>query len=92
MAMGCACIVTDVTGCPELVPDGQGGIVVPTRDPEALATALRRVMSDPALRSAMGRFSRERAVSQYSVRKMCADIEAIARRALAERGVQVDGT
>ena len=88
MAMGCACIVTDVTGCPELVPDGQGGMVVPMRDAAALATALRRVVSDTALRVAMGRVSRERAVTQYSVRKMCRDIEAIARRALAERGVQ----
>jgi glycosyltransferase involved in cell wall biosynthesis len=89
MAMGCACIVTDVSGCPELVPDGRGGIVVPKRNAPALAAALRQVMSEAPLRAAMGRFSRERATREYGVRKMCAEIEAIARRVLGERGVRL---
>ena len=40
-ACGCALVTTDVPGCREVVRDGETGLVVPSRDPMALAQAFR---------------------------------------------------
>jgi glycosyltransferase involved in cell wall biosynthesis len=48
MACGLPIVTTDVSGIPELVRDGDTGIVVPPDDPRALAAALVRVREDPA--------------------------------------------
>lgn len=58
----CACalpiVVTGVGGNPEIVADGVNGFVVPARDPEALATAMGRLLDDPARAEAMGQAGR----------------------------------
>jgi glycosyltransferase involved in cell wall biosynthesis len=61
MNAGRAVIVTDDVGCQEdLVTDGVEGCVYPVRDVEALATALRRVLSSPETAAAMGQRALER--------------------------------
>jgi glycosyltransferase involved in cell wall biosynthesis len=48
-------IVTTPVGCaPETVRDGDTGLIVPSRDSAAIASAVRRLMDDPALRRRMG--------------------------------------
>ena len=47
---GCPVVTTAVSGIPELVRDGENGLLVPPSDPAALADALARVAHDPALR------------------------------------------
>ena len=51
-------VTTDVPGCRELVTDEVNGLLVPPRDSVALAHALRRLISDPALRQRLGREAR----------------------------------
>ena len=53
-ASGLPLVLTDIRGCREVVRDGVEGLLVPVRDPEALADALTRLLEDPALRSADG--------------------------------------
>jgi glycosyltransferase involved in cell wall biosynthesis len=48
-----------VGAAPDLLEDGRSGILVPSDDADAAATALTRLAADPALRAAMGRRSRE---------------------------------
>ena len=43
---GCAIISTEVGGVPELLDHGKAGLLVPPRDPQALAQALRRLLRD----------------------------------------------
>ncbi|XZE51912.1 glycosyltransferase family 4 protein [Planctomycetaceae bacterium SH139] len=50
MALGTPCISTNVTGIPELVRDGETGLLIPQRDAVALADALTRCLDDAALR------------------------------------------
>lgn len=50
MALGTPCISTDVTGIPEVIRDGQTGLLVGQHDAGALAGALERLVSDAALR------------------------------------------
>jgi len=54
MAMGLPVIATDVGGMPELVSDGVDGLLVPARDPRALAEAIALLAGDPSRRKAMG--------------------------------------
>jgi glycosyltransferase involved in cell wall biosynthesis len=49
MAAGTPSVSTRVSGIPELIDDGQEGLLVPERDPKALAAALARLLDDPAL-------------------------------------------
>lgn len=49
MASGLPVVSTTATAIPEVVPDGEAGLLVPPRDPQALAAALLRLLQDPDL-------------------------------------------
>jgi glycosyltransferase involved in cell wall biosynthesis len=57
-AMGKPLIATDVPGCSDIVVDGVNGLLVPAREPRALARAMLILAGDPALRAAMGQAGR----------------------------------
>lgn len=67
MASGKAVVATAVDGPPEIVEDGQSGLLVPPRDPEALAKALVELLKDPQRRAAMGRRGRERVETVFTL-------------------------
>jgi glycosyltransferase involved in cell wall biosynthesis len=54
MTMARATVASDVGDLPEAVTDGVSGLIVPSRDPRALADALDRVLSDAALAERFG--------------------------------------
>lgn len=60
MAAGRACVASNVLGIPEVVADGETGILVPSENPIVLADGMKRLASDPALRASMGRAARMR--------------------------------
>jgi starch synthase len=66
MACGAAVVASRVGGIPEVVADGQTGILVPAGDPAALAAALNALALDQDRAGAMGRRGRERAVAEFS--------------------------
>ena len=70
LATGRAVIATDLPGCRETVEDGVNGFRVPPRDPEALANAMRRFLSDDGLAVRMGRESRLLAQRRFDVHKV----------------------
>jgi glycosyltransferase involved in cell wall biosynthesis len=49
-----ACVATNVSAIPELIADGETGVLVPPEDAAALASALERLIRDPALRARLG--------------------------------------
>ena len=61
MAAAVPVVATDIPGYREVVTDGAEGLLVPPRDPEALAAALVRILSDPDLGARLGRAGRDRA-------------------------------
>jgi starch synthase len=65
MACGTAVVASRVGGIPEVVADGETGLLVPPGDPVALADAVNALVRDQALAAAMGRRGRERAVAEF---------------------------
>ncbi len=51
LAVGTPVVATAVGGVPEVVHDGENGLLVPPRRPDELAAAMRRVIGDPDLRA-----------------------------------------
>jgi len=64
MAAGKPVICTDVGGVPELIDDGECGLLVPPRDPKALAKAMNHLLENSSAGLSMGRASARRAVEQ----------------------------
>jgi glycosyltransferase involved in cell wall biosynthesis len=65
-------VVSDVGGLPEVVNHMTTGLVVPREDEAAIATALKALVQDPALRSRMGAAGRARVEERYEWRR-CVD-------------------
>jgi len=86
MAAGKAIVSTAVDGCREVLEDGVTGLLVPPRDPAALAKALGRVLDDALLRRSLADEAR-RASTRYDIRSCVAAMEALYDEVLAERGL-----
>ena len=78
-AMACsrAVVATRAGGIPESVVDGETGLLVPVRDPAALASAVLRLLRDANLRRALGSAGRTRARARFSARRMVAETAAV---------------
>ena len=60
MAHGLPCVSTHVCGIPEIVTEGEAGLLVPAGDSAALAAALLRLLQDPAYAARLGAAGRRR--------------------------------
>ncbi len=67
MAAGLPVVASAVGGVPELVVDGETGLLVPPGDEDALAEALARLLADPALRRRLGAAGHARALERFDV-------------------------
>jgi glycosyltransferase involved in cell wall biosynthesis len=84
-ALGMPVVATAVGGVPEAVHDGQNGLLVPPRDPAALAAAIESVVADPVRRSALATAAAASA-EQFDVRRTVDRIEAIYRAVAGRTG------
>jgi phosphatidylinositol alpha-mannosyltransferase len=80
MASGLPVVASDTPGYDEVVRDGVDGLLVPPRDPEALARATARVLDDPELAARLTVAARERAAT-YDWEVVTVALEALYRRA-----------
>ncbi len=84
MASGLPCVVSRAGAPPELIgagPDGEGeaGLAVPPGDPEALASAIARLLDDPSRRRAMAERGRQRAERLLSWDAVVERLDAVYR-------------
>jgi glycosyltransferase involved in cell wall biosynthesis len=61
MASGVACIATTVGGVPEVITDGDDGLLVDPGDPDALAAGIRKLLADDVRRAELGTAAARRA-------------------------------
>lgn len=64
-AMGLPQIVTDINGANEIIVDGQNGMIVPSKDPEALYAAMKSMVTDHTLRTSLASNARSLIASRY---------------------------
>ncbi len=77
MAMERACVSTNSTAIPEVVADGQSGILVPPMNPSALAEAISGLLENPALRAQMGAAGRRIVAERFNVERTISDLERL---------------
>lgn len=63
-------VTTDVPGCREIVQHGKNGLLVPPKDPKALAQAICQLIQDPELRERMGDQGRKLVLENFSLEKV----------------------
>jgi glycosyltransferase involved in cell wall biosynthesis len=90
MAAGLPVVASSVGGVPEVVRDGETGIVVPPGDVGALAAALQRVLADAGLRQRFGAAGRARALAEFDLRPFGEAHRQVYDEALAARGVRFE--
>ncbi len=83
MAAGKPLVATRVGGLPDLVEDGVSGLLVPPRDPAALAAGISSLLADDALRRRIGEGARERS-GQFTMAHIGDRFMALYERLLAE--------
>ena len=77
MAAGVPCICTELgTGTSYVNQDGVTGLVVPPRDPAALAAAINDLLADPTRRAEMGTAARARVAAEF-------DLDVMVERVIA---------
>ena len=81
-ACGLPAVSTPIGAIPEAVIDGETGILVAPRDVTALAAALRRLMTDDALRESMGRAAHDYAHANFGIDRMLDGMEAVFAQAV----------
>jgi glycosyltransferase involved in cell wall biosynthesis len=86
MAAGVPVVATRVGGNPELVVDGEHGLLVPPADPAALATAVERLLGEAATAARLARAARERVAARFSLERMVRETARLYERLLAPRG------
>jgi glycosyltransferase involved in cell wall biosynthesis len=76
-AAGRAIVATAAGGTPEIVIDGQTGLLVPVNEPAALAGAIRRVATDLTLRERLGGAAREHVESVFGMERFVAEFASL---------------
>ena len=77
-----AIVATDVPGCRDIVRHGKNGLLVPPKNPAALADAIAQLLNDAPLRAEMGRRGREIAVKEFSEERVIQQTLALYRKLL----------
>jgi len=87
LAAGVPVVATDVGGVSDVVPDGNGGFLVPAADTEAIADRLARLAADPVLRARFGAAGSAFVRERYSVPRLVRDIDNLYRSLLERAAV-----
>jgi glycosyltransferase involved in cell wall biosynthesis len=76
MALGRPIVATRTGGTPEAIEHGVCGLLVPPRDPAAMADAIDSLLRSPALRERLGAAARRRVSERFSIK---ANVDATER-------------
>ena len=84
MACGTAVVASRVGGIPEVVVDGETGVLVPPGEPEALAAAVSALCGDPERAARFGAAGRRRVEAEFSWERIAERTLAVYRDAIAD--------
>jgi glycosyltransferase involved in cell wall biosynthesis len=84
MALSRPVVASAVGGIPEMIEDGRTGLLVPPRDPDALAAAIVRLLRDHPYADTLGRAGRELVHERFCVELMVRAVESIYDESVAD--------
>jgi L-malate glycosyltransferase len=86
-AMACSlpCVATDVGGNPEVLTQGESGLLVPNENSEEMALALLQLLSDPSLAAVLGARGEKLVRSRFTTDAMIADLTEVYTKLLAAK-------
>jgi glycosyltransferase involved in cell wall biosynthesis len=84
---GVASIATNVGGIPEVITDGYNGLLVPEKDPAALASAMLKILIDDNLRQELGRHGKEVFAHKFASGNMANAYLDLTSEILREKGL-----
>jgi glycosyltransferase involved in cell wall biosynthesis len=84
MARGIPVVATNAGGVPELIKHGETGILVPPRNPDAIAAAVNFLLADPMRRMQIGESGRMAVRKMFDPQRMIREYEALYERAAKE--------
>lgn len=87
MAMGCPAVATDISGNKEAIVDGIEGFLVPPGKPDAIASAVERLLSDKGLGIRMSMSARKRVEEHFSLKRHVEQMENLYITLLKEKGI-----
>lgn len=90
MAAGLPVVANSVGGVPEILEEGVTGLMVPARNPEAMARALGRVLADAELRKRLGGEARAQASTKHTPEAYCRKLAAFYQDVLRRRQSTTD--
>jgi len=85
MSAGLPVIATAVGGTPELISDGETGLLVPPREPDAMAHTLLTLLEQPERAAQLGRNGRQRVAERFTIAQMFEQTEALYKQLLQEK-------
>lgn len=91
MVAGKPVVATNVGGVPEVVADGETGVIVEPGDPAALASAILRLAGDPQKAAEMGDKGRQRAAAKFSIDDMIERTKGVYADCLREQ-IEAEGS
>jgi glycosyltransferase involved in cell wall biosynthesis len=77
MLAGKPVVATAGGGVPEIVDDGETGLLVPMGDADAMAAAIAKLLADPARAQTIGRQARQAALESFPISKTVAGVEKV---------------
>jgi glycosyltransferase involved in cell wall biosynthesis len=86
-AMRVPCVVTDIPGCREVVEHDRNGLLVPTGDPSALASAIITLLTRKDVARRMGHAGRQKALESFDEERVFEILKAAYARLLSQRGI-----
>ncbi|MDQ7026627.1 MAG: glycosyltransferase family 4 protein [Anaerolineae bacterium] len=85
MSKRVAVIASNVSAIPEVVEHGETGLLVPPRNPDSLAQAMRMLVDDRALRAYMGLMAEDRLEQHFTVARMADETIAVYNEVVSKR-------
>jgi glycosyltransferase involved in cell wall biosynthesis len=80
-SQGVACISTDISGVPELISDGETGLLVPSENADRLSAGLARLIGDPQLRFRIGAAAEKKVRAEFDHQKSVAFLSELLAKA-----------
>ena len=85
MAAGRPVVATAAGGVPEIARDGQEALLVPPREPEAMAAAIRRLLADTELAATLGRAAEQRVAAEFPLWRHAARMREVYEQLLKRK-------